>query len=559
MFRSIEISEDNKSYENPNYRKLYAKISMEQMIGKELAGNTEECLAMSETIIKPDQSEPIDIADISKESNETDGSAPNDLEFYYDDEYGDYYDDDDEEDDLSDGYFDYEAAEKQGLMTKVANKSSTSNGEQSKMELPEGWERHEDELGPYFWHIPTGTIQREKPFLHTIDKSMIRSDSLVFLDKSAINADYNPTETIEEEEECEASNSNVCKQSATSFSPDTEKKIQKVKTLNNRQKVIANLRLTFPVDSEDENCDDDSENYLSFVVHSLGWMNVEESQINSNTGSLAIKKCIHELTNKTEGAAKCWGVDTQSMLLRISLDKITLLDAVTETVLSIQMIREIRMWAVDEKNNFAYVAKDKTSPIKGSSLGQSSKSNVLKCHVFYCDETVNENSAQKIAIYLKDALIRIKNSRLTDPDGVQRPISLLKSHQTLSDPVNMQNINSFEFPTPIEERKKMLPALYMGSAPVSKPMGVEVLNMAIVDVATSLKMSMTNDTRSEVELMRPVYVHVSPSNIIVECQETGTTLFECRVRLVWDRSLICSIIFFLDAGTCLFWAYHWTT
>ncbi|KAH9423905.1 Phosphotyrosine interaction domain (PTB/PID) [Dermatophagoides pteronyssinus] len=73
-------------------------------------------------------------------------------------------------------------------------------------DLPDGWERHEDELGSYFWHIPTGTIQRERPYLNTLDKSMIRSDSLVFLDKSAIIniGDYNLSEDLIEEESKES-------------------------------------------------------------------------------------------------------------------------------------------------------------------------------------------------------------------------------------------------------------------------------------------------------------------------------------------------------------------
>ena len=30
-------------------------------------------------------------------------------------------------------------------------------------QLPAGWERHEDDDGPYYWHIKSGTIQREMP------------------------------------------------------------------------------------------------------------------------------------------------------------------------------------------------------------------------------------------------------------------------------------------------------------------------------------------------------------------------------------------------------------
>ena len=29
--------------------------------------------------------------------------------------------------------------------------------------LPPGWERHEDSEGAYFWHVKSGTIQRERP------------------------------------------------------------------------------------------------------------------------------------------------------------------------------------------------------------------------------------------------------------------------------------------------------------------------------------------------------------------------------------------------------------
>lgn len=33
----------------------------------------------------------------------------------------------------------------------------------SNKDLPYGWEKHEDNDGPYYWHIKSGTIQREPP------------------------------------------------------------------------------------------------------------------------------------------------------------------------------------------------------------------------------------------------------------------------------------------------------------------------------------------------------------------------------------------------------------
>ena len=32
--------------------------------------------------------------------------------------------------------------------------------------MPPGWERHEDSEGAYYWHVKSGTIQRERPIPH---------------------------------------------------------------------------------------------------------------------------------------------------------------------------------------------------------------------------------------------------------------------------------------------------------------------------------------------------------------------------------------------------------
>ena len=43
--------------------------------------------------------------------------------------------------------------------------------------LPSGWEAHEDEDGAYYWHIKSGTIQRDFP----VDV-VRRKDMIVFKD-----------------------------------------------------------------------------------------------------------------------------------------------------------------------------------------------------------------------------------------------------------------------------------------------------------------------------------------------------------------------------------------
>lgn len=43
-----------------------------------------------------------------------------------------------------------------------SNKDSIEEKDSNK-DLPYGWEKHEDNDGPYYWHIKSGTIQREPP------------------------------------------------------------------------------------------------------------------------------------------------------------------------------------------------------------------------------------------------------------------------------------------------------------------------------------------------------------------------------------------------------------
>ena len=41
--------------------------------------------------------------------------------------------------------------------------------------LPSGWEAHEDEDGAYYWHIKSGTIQRDFP-VDVVRKREIEKD-----------------------------------------------------------------------------------------------------------------------------------------------------------------------------------------------------------------------------------------------------------------------------------------------------------------------------------------------------------------------------------------------
>jgi amyloid beta (A4) precursor protein-binding family B protein 2 (Fe65-like) len=349
---------------------------------------------------------------------------------------------------------------------------------ESSEELPIGWERHEDESGPYFWHIPSGTIQRERPFGHSLDTN--KTDSVIYFDSNE--------HTIE-------------------------------KNVDNK--------------AEDNNS-------ISFLVHSLGWMEVKENQLTSATSSKVIQKCIHELSTRGDNnAVRCWGRQTQQLLLKIDNSFLKLYDSTSNTLLNCQPIESIRVWGVNDNNDFAYVARDSTnttssspqttpvSPTTPTSCG-------LKCHVFHCED--DNNSAQRIATFLRDEMILLKMNNESPSIPLshnQRPKHLFIYDSNT--PSTIATPTAIEFPTPIEEPKKTIAAKYLGKTKVSKPMGIEVLNAALETVLYN-----DESPQSEESVKRtyvPVLVHISPSNILIESKETAECIVECRVR--FDLELNC--------------------
>lgn len=59
----------------------------------------------------------------------------------------------------------YEVASDEEDKDECDNKhaSETIEDKDENKDLPFGWEKHEDNDGPYYWHIKSGTIQREPP------------------------------------------------------------------------------------------------------------------------------------------------------------------------------------------------------------------------------------------------------------------------------------------------------------------------------------------------------------------------------------------------------------
>ena len=64
--------------------------------------------------------------------------------------------------DLGEEEVDAASSKKPGAaMSRVSG--AEEEGDEGRRPLPAGWEAHEDEDGAYYWHIKSGTIQRDFP------------------------------------------------------------------------------------------------------------------------------------------------------------------------------------------------------------------------------------------------------------------------------------------------------------------------------------------------------------------------------------------------------------
>lgn len=288
----------------------------------------------------------------------------------------------------------------------------------------------------------------------------------------------------------------------------------------------------------------------SFLVHSLGWMEFDESLLTQASSSKAIQRCIVELTSRGDNVAKNFSRQSSSNVLVVKIENshLKLYDINTNKLLNMQPISNIRVWGINDNNDFAYVARDPPAPMLSPCdelncpttpmSPTSSPFPSLKCHVFRCeDEEHQEGVAQLIANALKEEMIRIKE-KLQGPNFDPTKSQAARPQHLFIDDYNPSPIATptIEFPTPIEEPRKTVVAKYLGSCPVTKPTGVNVLNDAIEKLKYEIAISESSDIEEQ-NLGKPEQlrntislVHISPSTIMIESTVNGEKQLECRVR-----------------------------
>ncbi|XP_053320952.1 amyloid-beta A4 precursor protein-binding family B member 3 [Spea bombifrons] len=334
-------------------------------------------------------------------------------------------------------------------------------------DLPPGWRTIRDTSGTYYWHVPTGTTQWQHP-----KYSSSSTHGLV---------------PIQEKKDLQSSVSDV--PPARPFSSTG----------------IADRRRSLPWHDEDLFYNIDEPGSKSFAVHCLGWVEIPEEDLAPGKSSITVNNCIQQLAH-----TKCDGTDIlgptndgQNMVMILKNDTMSLVDPLDHSLIHSQPITNIRVWGVGCNNgrdrDFAFVANDKDTCM-------------LKCHVFHCDVP-----AKAIASALHDMCSKIMAERAVASNSITRSVTL----ETISPeslPVQVDILDA------VRQSTKKCDVLYLGSLPVSKPMGIEVLNDTIENVTS-------NTLRED---WRPAVIEVTDTVLTVRQKEDAEEdpIWQCQVRYV---------------------------
>ncbi|XP_047440841.1 amyloid beta precursor protein binding family B member 2 isoform X2 [Mugil cephalus] len=431
-------------------------------------------------------------------------------------------------------------------------------------DLPPGWREISDSSEVYFWHIPTGTTQYDRPVASSNQPSS--SSSSASSTGNEPDAERDPQqktqETLKPPSErpssliSDSSVEPVPSPSASSPSPPPSPSpsstpsndvtssgpslstntcaanLQELKdypvypdpslkAFEGATLRYASLKLNPPAQLETVDLDNtfSDPEAMSFPVRSLGWVEMAEQDLCEGRSSVAVHHCIRQLSycrRDIRDSAGVWG-EGKGMLLVLQDRMLTLVDPDDHSLLHSQPISSIRVWGVgrdhDRERDFAYVARDKNT-------------RVLKCHVFRCD-----TPAAAIATSLHEICSKIMAERKSAKAAAG------SSSQNGSD-VPLQ-----EFPMPKTELVQKFHVLYLGVTSVSRPIGMDIINGAIESLLSS----------TGKEDWTPVILSIADTTVAVikEKEEEEEVLVECRVRFLSFMGVgrdVHTFAFVMDTG-----------
>ncbi|XP_072605900.1 amyloid-beta A4 precursor protein-binding family B member 3 isoform X1 [Vulpes vulpes] len=346
--------------------------------------------------------------------------------------------------------------------------------------LPPGWRKIRDAAGTYYWHVPSGSTQWQRPTWETGD------------------AEDPGTRT----------------EGIWGLRPPKGRSFSSLESSLNRRTSLSWYGEESYIQSMEPGA-------KCFAVRSLGWVEVPEEDLVPGKSSIAVNNCIQQLAqtrsrSRSQPPDGAWG-EGQNMLMILKKDAMSLVNPLDHSLIHCQPLVHIRVWGVGSSKgrDFAFVAGDKDSCM-------------LKCHVFRCDVP-----AKAIASALHGLCAQILSERV-GVSGDSRD-----SRCSSLDPISPEDLpRQVELLDAVSQAAQKYEALYMGTLPVSKAMdtmvgmspptpGMDVLNEAIG----------TLTTRGDQDAWVPAMLSVSDSlmtahPIQAEAGAEEEPLWQCPVRLV---------------------------
>ncbi|XP_008833691.1 amyloid-beta A4 precursor protein-binding family B member 3 isoform X2 [Nannospalax galili] len=329
--------------------------------------------------------------------------------------------------------------------------------------LPPGWRKIRDAAGTYYWHVPSGSTQWQRP-----------------------------TWELGGAEDPGAGTEGIWE-----LRPPKGRSFSTLDSSLNRSNSVN----WYGEDSYVQNLEPGAK---CFAVRSLGWVEVPEEDLAPGKSSIAVNNCIQQLAqtrNRSQPSDGAWG-EGQNMLMILKKDAMCLVNPLDHSMIHCQPLVHIRVWGVGSSKgrDFAFVAGDKDSCM-------------LKCHVFHCDVP-----AKAIASALQGLCAQILSER-----GVSGDAACCSP-----DPISPEDLpRQVELLDAVSQAAQRYEALYMGILPVTKAMGMDVLNEAIG----------TLTARRDRNTWVPAMLSVSDSlmtahSIQAEAGAEEEPLWQCPVRLV---------------------------
>ncbi|KAM5214062.1 amyloid-beta A4 precursor protein-binding family B member 3 isoform 1-T1 [Hipposideros larvatus] len=335
--------------------------------------------------------------------------------------------------------------------------------------LPPGWRKIHDAAGTYYWHVPSGSTQWQRPTWEPGD------------------AEDPGTRT----------------EGIWGLRPPKGRSFSSLESSLDRSNSLS----WYGEESYIQNMEPGAK---CFAVRSLGWVEVPEEDLVPGKSSIAVNNCIQQLAqtrSRSQPSDGAWG-EGQNMLMILKKDAMSLVNPLDHSLIHCQPLVHIRVWGVGSSKgrDFAFVAGDKDSCM-------------LKCHVFRCDVP-----AKAIASALHGLCAQILSERVRVSGD--SPCSSL-------DPISPDDLpRQAELLDAVSQAAQKYEALYMGTLPVTKAMGMDVLNEAIGILTT----------RGDRDAWVPAMLSVSDSLMTAhpiqawcgqaEAGAEEEPLWQCPVRLV---------------------------